>query len=151
MKTKQINLIGIICFIISLFACSSSMEIIVEDSEHIFSKEDISMIEELNTTQYKFVIRVSNNYSQDTDFITMSNDYIFENNLKDKNPIIYYIGMKNRISSIQATNFVSEQISQDDFDKAMSIMIKNFKNDLYVLGITESIKYLDSVNDDIEL
>ena len=30
-------------------------------------------------------------------------------------------------------------------------MIKNFKNDLYVLGITESIKYLDSVNDDIEL
>ncbi|MBQ4553887.1 MAG: hypothetical protein IJA53_02155 [Spirochaetaceae bacterium] len=151
MKTKQINLIGIICFIISLFACSSSMEIIVEDSEHIFSKEDISMIEKLNTTQYKFVIRVSNNYSQDTDFITMSNDYIFENNLKDKNPIIYYIGMKNRISSIQATNFVSEQISQDDFDKAMSIMIKNFKNDLYVLGITESIKYLDSVNDDIEL
>ena len=84
MKTKQINLIGIICFIISLFACSSSMEIIVEDSEHIFSKEDISMIEKLNTTQYKFVIRVSNNYSQDTDFITMSNDYIFENNLKDK-------------------------------------------------------------------
>lgn len=151
MKTKQINLIGIICFIISLFACSSSMEIIVEDSEHIFSKEDISMIEKLNTTQYKFVIRVSNNYSQDTDFITMSNDYIFENNLKDKNPIIYYIGMKNRISSIQATNFVSEQISQDDFDKAMSIMITNFKNDLYVLGITESIKYLDSVNDDIEL
>lgn len=151
MKTKQINLIGVICFIISLFACSSSMEIIVEDSEHIFSKEDISMIEKLNTTQYKFVIRVSNNYSQDTDFITMSNDYIFENNLKDKNPIIYYIGMKNRISSIQATNFVSEQISQDDFDKAMSIMIKNFKNDLYVLGITESIKYLDSVNDDIEL
>ena len=151
MKTKQINLIGIICFIISLFACSSSMEIIVEDSEHIFSKEDISMIEKLNTTQYKFVIRVSNNYSPDTDFITMSNDYIFENNLKDKNPIIYYIGMKNRISSIQATNFVSEQISQDDFDKAMSIMIKNFKNDLYVLGITESIKYLDSVNDDIEL
>ena len=151
MKTKQINLIGIICFVISLFACSSSMEIIVEDSEHIFSKEDISMIEKLNTTQYKFVIRVSNNYSQDTDFITMSNDYIFENNLKDKNPIIYYIGMKNRISSIQATNFVSEQISQDDFDKAMSIMIKNFKNDLYVLGITESIKYLDSVNDDIEL
>ena len=151
MKTKQINLIGIICFIISLFACSSSMEIIVEDSEHIFSKEDISMIEKLNTTQYKFVIRVSNNYSQDTDFLTMSNDYIFENNLKDKNPIIYYIGMKNRISSIQATNFVSEQISQDDFDKAMSIMIKNFKNDLYVLGITESIKYLDSVNDDIEL
>lgn len=151
MKTKQINLIGIICFIISLFACSSSMEIIVEDSEHIFSKEDISMIEKLNTTQYKFVIRVSNNYSQDTDFITMSNDYIFENNLKDKNPIIYYIGMKNRISSIQATNFVSEQISQDDFDKAMSIMIKNFKNDLYLLGITESIKYLDSVNDDIEL
>ena len=151
MKTKQINLIGIICFIISLFACSSSMEIIVEDSEHIFSKEDISMIEKLNTTQYKFVIRVSNNYSQDTDFITMSNDYIFENNLTDKNPIIYYIGMKNRISSIQATNFVSEQISQDDFDKAMSIMIKNFKNDLYVLGITESIKYLDSVNDDIEL
>lgn len=151
MKTKQINLIGIICFIISLFACSSSMEIIVEDSEHIFSKEDISMIEKLNTTQYKFVIRVSNNYSQDTDFITMSNDYIFENNLKDKNPIIYYIGMKNRISSIQATNFVSEQISQDDFDKAMLIMIKNFKNDLYVLGITESIKYLDSVNDDIEL
>lgn len=151
MKTKQINLIGIICFIISLFACSSSMEIIVEDSEHIFSKEDISIIEKLNTTQYKFVIRVSNNYSQDTDFITMSNDYIFENNLKDKNPIIYYIGMKNRISSIQATNFVSEQISQDDFDKAMSIMIKNFKNDLYVLGITESIKYLDSVNDDIEL
>lgn len=151
MKTKQINLIWIICFIISLFACSSSMEIIVEDSEHIFSKEDISMIEKLNTTQYKFVIRVSNNYSQDTDFITMSNDYIFENNLKDKNPIIYYIGMKNRISSIQATNFVSEQISQDDFDKAMSIMIKNFKNDLYVLGITESIKYLDSVNDDIEL
>lgn len=151
MKTKQINLIGIICFIISLFACSSSMEIIVEDSEHIFSKEDISMIEKLNTTQYKFVIRVSNNYSQDTDFITMSNDYIFENNLKDKNPIIYYIGMKNRISSIQATNFVSEQISQDDFDKAMSIMIKNFKNDLYVLGITESIRYLDSVNDDIEL
>lgn len=151
MKTKQINLIGIICFIISLFACSSSMEIIVEDSEHIFSKEDISMIEKLNTTQYKFVIRVSNNYSQDTDFITMSNDYIFENNLKDKNPIIYYIGMKKRISSIQATNFVSEQISQDDFDKAMSIMIKNFKNDLYVLGITESIKYLDSVNDDIEL
>ena len=151
MKTKQINLIGIICFIISLFACTSSMEIIVEDSEHIFSKEDISMIEKLNTTQYKFVIRVSNNYSQDTDFITMSNDYIFENNLKDKNPIIYYIGMKNRISSIQATNFVSEQISQDDFDKAMSIMIKNFKNDLYVLGITESIKYLDSVNDDIEL
>lgn len=151
MKTKQINLIGIICFIISLFACSSSMEIIVEDSEHIFSKEDISMIEKLNTTQYKFVIRVSNNYSQDTDFITMSNDYMFENNLKDKNPIIYYIGMKNRISSIQATNFVSEQISQDDFDKAMSIMIKNFKNDLYVLGITESIKYLDSVNDDIEL
>ena len=151
MKTKQIKLIGIICFIISLFACSSSMEIIVEDSEHIFSKEDISMIEKLNTAQYKFVIRVSNNYSQDTDFITMSNDYIFENNLKDKNPIIYYIGMKNRISSIQATNFVSEQISQDDFDKAMSIMIKNFKNDLYVLGITESIKYLDSVNDDIEL
>ena len=151
MKTKQINLIGIICFIISLFACSSSMEIIVEDSEHIFLKEDISMIEKLNTTQYKFVIRVSNNYSQDTDFITMSNDYIFENNLKDKNPIIYYIGMKNRISSIQATNFVSEQISQADFDKAMSIMIKNFKNDLYVLGITESIKYLDSVNDDIEL
>lgn len=151
MKTKQINLIGVICFIISLFACSSSMEIIVEDSEHIFSKEDISMIEKLNTTQYKFVIRVSNNYSQDTDFITMSNDYIFENNLKDKNPIIFYIGMKNRISSIQATNFVSEQISQDDFDKAMSIMIKNFKNDLYVLGITESIKYLDSVNDDIEL
>ena len=151
MKTKQINLIGIICFIISLFACTSSMEIIVEDSEHIFSKEDISMIEKLNTAQYKFVIRVSNNYSQDTDFITMSNDYIFENNLKDKNPIIYYIGMKNRISSIQATNFVSEQISQDDFDKAMSIMIKNFKNDLYVLGITESIKYLDSVNDDIEL
>ena len=151
MKTKQINLIGIICFIILLFACSSSMEIIVEDSEHIFSKEDISMIEKLNTTQYKFVIRVSNNYSQDTDFITMSNDYVFENNLKDKNPIIYYIGMKNRISSIQATNFVSEQISQDDFDKAMSIMIKNFKNDLYVLGITESIKYLDSVNDDIEL
>lgn len=151
MKTKQINLIGIICFIISLFACSSSMEIIVEDSEHIFSKEDISMIEKLNTTQYKFVIRLSNNYSKDTDFITMSNDYIFENNLKDKNPIIYYIGMKNRISSIQATNFVSEQISQDDFDKAMSIMIKNFKNDLYVLGITESIKYLDSVNDDIEL
>ena len=127
------------------------MEIIVEDSEHIFLKEDISMIEKLNTTQYKFVIRVSNNYSQDTDFITMSNDYIFENNLKDKNPIIYYIGMKNRISSIQATNFVSEQISQADFDKAMSIMIKNFKNDLYVLGITESIKYLDSVNDDIEL
>ncbi|MCR5614511.1 hypothetical protein [Treponema sp.] len=140
------NIIVVLFIVSFLFLGCTEKKIILEDSNSLLSVEDTFVIESLKTVNYYFCVVVSDDFTSQDDYATMSNYYCEKNNIKRSNMIFYYIGMKNHVISIQVTNFVEKMIMQYELDNAVELMSENFKNDDFGIGITESIKYLDGIN-----